>query len=100
MSLSDCAASGYLEEVSFYKCLPEACSLSSDTYELHSSKPPSILGLKCLLGVMQALIYLRLNQIYQATDHSLLTKTEGPARTKQTNPQVHRRLQLRSAGLK
>lgn len=77
MSLSVYAASGYTEEVSFYKCLPEACALSSDTYELHSSKLPSILGLKRLLGVTQALIYLGLNRTYWATDHSLLTKTEG-----------------------
>lgn len=75
MSLSEYAASGYPEEVSFYKCLLEACALSSDTYELRSSKLPSILGLKCLLGVMQALIYLRLNHTYRASDHSLLTKT-------------------------
>lgn len=91
MSLSDCAASRYPEEVSFYKCLPEACFLSSDPYELHSSKLPSILGLKCLLGVMQALIYLGLNHTYRATAHSLLTKTEGPVRTKQTIPQVHQK---------
>lgn len=75
--MSEYASSGYPEEVSFYKCLPEACALSSDAYELRFSKLPSILGLKCLLGEMQALVYLRLNRTYQATDHSLLTKTEG-----------------------
>lgn len=36
---------------------------------------------------MQALIYLRLNQTYQATDHSLLTKTEGPNKL---NKQTHK----------
>lgn len=35
---------------------------------------------------MQALIYLRVNQTYRATDHSLLTKTRGPARTKTNKP--------------
>lgn len=86
MSPSESAASGYPEEVSFYKCLPEACVLSSDMNELHSSKLPSILGLKCLLGVTQAPIYLGVNQTYRATDHSLLTKTRVPARTKTNKP--------------